>query len=116
MMRFTILLFLIALLVIGSHGYSQRSQWDLAEKEFEQYIEKQGISKSMIEEKKIRKISRDGGRFIVMVSYKDDPGFRYNYYYTKNNRRPMYLVVSEGDFEKIKVVPTEKRMKYPPLE
>ncbi|KXH80880.1 DUF3139 domain-containing protein [Sporosarcina sp. HYO08] len=115
-MRFTIVLFLIALLVLGWHGFSARGQWDLAEKEFEQYIEEQGISKSMIDQKKIKNISRDGRRLIVMVSYKDDPGFRYNYYYTKNNSRPMYLVVSEGDFDKVKVVPTEKKMKYPPLE
>lgn len=116
-MRFTIILAIIALLLIGATGFNRvYIQKHFAEKAFEKYIDEQGISSSNIERKELKWDKRRKSYF-MMVHYKDDPGLRYDYRHNKFMKRSIKLVVSQVDeFSDEPVNLIEKGMKYPPLE
>lgn len=115
--RFTIFLAIAVILLIGAFGINRvHIQKHFAEKAFEKYITEQGISSSNIERKAVQWDKRRK-RYTVMVHYKDDPGFRYDYQHRKVSKGSIKLVVSKSvGFNDEPVTPIEKGMKYPPLE
>lgn len=105
------------LLLFSAYGINRvHVQKHFVEKAFEKYIAEQGISSSNIERKEMNWDIRRK-KYFMMVHYKDDPGFRYDYHHRKFIKHSIKLVVSKSDeFNDEPVTAIEKGMKYPPLE
>lgn len=103
-----IVLILIPLICLGYYFPVQRY---LAHREFKQYIIAQGISIGNIETKKVLKDYKIGG-YNIMVTYKDDPEFTYEYSYVPS--REMICIIFDEYNTSTDI--TNKKTKYRSLE
>ena len=80
---------------------------DVAEAEFTEYLKKQGVDSSKISSKEILKDYKIGG-YVFKITYRDDPTYRYEYFYDADLEQ-INLIVYEGGRG------IEEGMKYPPV-
>ena len=99
--------FLVLICIIVGIIYIFPVQKEAAETKFVEYIHTQGTSDKNIETKEMRKDLKNGG-YSITVTYKDDPGLRYEYFYEPKDRVIKLIVFDEGKS-------IESGMKYPPL-
>ncbi|MEG1132124.1 MAG: DUF3139 domain-containing protein [Romboutsia sp.] len=78
---------ILLVLIIGITGFfvydNYFKPWNEAEKYINKYMEEQGVSKddiSKITKEKAKKATYDG--ILYKVSYKDDPQYEYQYFYS----------------------------------
>jgi len=82
-------LILIMIIVFGYLFYYFPLQKYLAEKNFNSYIQAQGISESSIKEKDVFKDYKQNGYYICVV-YKDDPDWKYEYQFRTNDLAELF--------------------------
>lgn len=93
------------------HFVIQRYQ---AIENFNEYIEKQGLTQDDIVYKEMY-LNYKLWSYNTKVKYKNDPGFIYTYVYIKNRERPYNIalqVMREGEYESL----DSSEYKYKPLD
>ncbi len=123
MKKYKAILVALTIVVTGFFVYDNYFKpWNEAEKRINRYMAKQGISKENIEEvtkEKGRKASYEG--IIYKVSYKDDPGYEYHYFYSDNyyalpiNKVMLQIYDLSDDNKLLKSNEELSSVKYPPI-
>ena len=110
------------LVIIVAYGlYFYPGQRYLAEKTFGEYIAIQGVNLENIQSKRVFKDYKQNG-YIIDVSYRDDPEFRYNYKYAvdsikdMNSYRAIRLnIYTKTNNESVELSGDSEKVKYPPI-
>ncbi|MGL5754699.1 MAG: DUF3139 domain-containing protein [Paraclostridium sp.] len=95
--------------------------WNEAEKYINKYMAEQGISKdniSKITKEKAKKATYDG--ILYKVSYKDDPQYEYQYFYSDDYyalyiNKVLFQIYDLNDGHELTDVKELKSVKYPPI-
>lgn len=111
------------LVIIVAYGlYFYPIQRYLAEKTFSDYIEIQGVSLENIQSKRVFKDYKQNG-YMIDVSYKEDPEFRYDYKYSVDSIKDMHSyrairlnVYTQANNESVELSGDSKNIKYPPIK
>ncbi|MEG2868010.1 MAG: DUF3139 domain-containing protein [Terrisporobacter sp.] len=117
---------ILVALIIGITGFvvydSFFKPWKEAEKRINKYMVEQGVSKDVIDEitkSKAKKATYKG--ILYKVSYKDDPGYVYEYLYSDNyyalygNKVWLQIYDVKKDNKLLRSNEELKNIKYPPI-
>ncbi|OSB12366.1 DUF3139 domain-containing protein [Paraclostridium bifermentans] len=122
-MKKYIAIFLLS--IIGLTGFyiynNNLKPWSEAEKYINKYMEAQGVSKddiSKITREKAKIASYEG--IIYKVSYKDDPKYKYQYFYSDDYyalyiNKVLFQIHDLSDGHELVKHDELKRVKYPPI-
>lgn len=113
------------LLIIGFSGFyiydNNFKPWNEAEKYINKYMEAQGVSKddiSKITKEKAKIASYDG--ILYKVSYKNDPNYKYQYFYSDDYyalyiNKVLFQIHDLSDGHELVKHDELKDVKYPPI-
>lgn len=113
------------LLIIGFSGFyiydNNFKPWNEAEKYINKYMEAQGVSKddiSKITKEKAKIASYDG--ILYKVSYKNDPNYKYQYFYSDDYyalyiNKVLFQIHDLKDGHELVKHDELKNVKYPPI-
>lgn len=116
---------ILLLLIIGLTGFyiydNHFKPWSEAEKYIDKYMEAQGVSKddiSKITKEKSKIASYDG--ILYKVSYKDDPKYKYQYFYSDDYyalyiNKVLFQIHDLSDGHELVNHDELKDVKYPPI-
>lgn len=113
------------LLIIGFSGFyiydNNFKPWNEAEKYINKYMEAQGVSKddiNKITKEKAKIASYDG--ILYKVSYKNDPNYKYQYFYSDDYyalyiNKVLFQIHDLNDGHELVKHDELKNVKYPPI-
>lgn len=116
---------ILLVLIIGFTGFfiytNYFKPWNEAEKYINKYMVEQGVSKDDIDnitKEKAKKASYEG--ILYKVSYKEDPQYEYQYFYSDNYyalyvNHVLLQIYDLHDGHEVRANKELKKLKYPPI-